>query len=93
MQNMFIDRVVDYLVEQNFIKPDDKDVAAHMVREKFRDRESIGWHVSDVIDRAEQIGVELTETEARDILFTAIQRHDATVGLNWDVLDVHIEQR
>jgi hypothetical protein len=92
MNNLITENVVNYLDEMGFIK-DQVDLAKHMINEKFRDVEYIGWTVGDVLDRAKYLGIELTKEEARDILYTAVQKHEATVGLNWDVLDVHIEQR
>lgn len=78
--------------DQPFVR-DEVALAKHMVQERFRNHDFVSWSVQDVLDRAEELGVELTKTEARDILSTIIYRHDANIGINWDVIDVHITQR
>jgi hypothetical protein len=52
---------------------------------------AIRWTSEDVADRARERGTDLTEEEAQEVLATAIGRHDASVGINWDVLDAHID--
>ena len=52
---------------------------------------NIIWSVEDVIQRAKQENINLTETQALEILEDAKDNHDATIGINWDVLDYHIE--
>lgn len=92
MQNMFIEKVVDYLNEQGFVK-EDVDLAKHMVQEKFRDQNFIIWNIDDVKVQALNHEIKLTDEEARDILDTTIHRFDANIGISWDVIDVHITQR
>ena len=43
---------------------------------------AIYWSVEDVIS----IRPDLTQTQAAEVLQTAKQTHDATIGINWDVL-------
>jgi len=33
----------------------------------------------------------LTDDECRDILYRLLHKHDATIGVSWDVIDAHIE--
>jgi len=51
------------------------------------------WHIDDVISRAgdtypDQV---VSKEEAQEILRTMDQRHDASQGITWDVMDVWIE--
>ena len=63
------------------------------LEEYWEDKIAVIWGVEDVQDLAENEGIELTKEEARDILRTALRRHDASIGINWTVLEVHITQR
>jgi hypothetical protein len=51
----------------------------------------IRWSTDDVLMKAEELDIELTEEQA-DIILGNIERyHDANVGINWDVIAYHIE--
>ena len=59
------------------------------------------WNIEDVHETARQMSsglIEdpdespLTDDEAREILATADRRHDASIGINWDVLGTHIDE-
>jgi len=54
---------------------------------------TIKWGIDDVQDRAKE-GYEwddMSDEVARDILETMKRRHDCAYGINWDVIDVYIE--
>jgi hypothetical protein len=51
----------------------------------------IKWSTEDVLAMAESMDVELTETQADQILDNLLKYHDANVGINWDVINFHIE--
>jgi phosphoenolpyruvate carboxylase len=40
------------------------------------------WHIDDV----REVRPDLTDDEAREVLAQAKKAHDATIGINWDVL-------
>ena len=50
----------------------------------------ITWCTEDVLHEAEELGVELTEDEANDVLIRMEEKHDAIIGISWDVMDVYI---
>jgi len=52
---------------------------------------AIKWHIDDVQHQAKEMGYTLTDDMAREILSIAKRRHDANIGINWGVLDAHIE--
>lgn len=45
----------------------------------------ITWHISDV----QEIRPDLTDEQAREVLFAAKRNHDANEGINWEVLRTH----
>lgn len=48
---------------------------------------AVWWHVDDVMGLDDS----LSEEKAREVLELAYRRHDAEIGINWDVLRVHID--
>jgi hypothetical protein len=51
----------------------------------------IKWCTDDVIFQADNMDIELTEEQADDILDDLAHYHDASIGINWDVISFHIE--
>ena len=49
------------------------------------------WCVEDVLMRAEEQGIPLTKDEARTILARMDHKHDACIGISWDVIDCYID--
>ena len=52
---------------------------------------TITWHVDDVIDRANDTNHTLTRAQAQRVLVNIGHYHDANSGINWAVIDTHIE--
>lgn len=50
---------------------------------KLPDKIAITWCIEDVKEIAE----DLTDDECREVLQLAENKHDATIGINWDVLE------
>lgn len=50
------------------------------------------WQAGDVISRAEERGITLTETEANWVLDEMDHRQDASIGINWDTMDFYIDE-
>ena len=51
----------------------------------------IGWSTEDVLLRAKDNDVKLTEDEANSILLEMQRDYDADVGINWETIDDYIE--
>lgn len=49
---------------------------------------SINWHVDDVLSVDET----LTQSEARQVLYLLKHNHDASIGINWNVIQDVINQ-
>jgi hypothetical protein len=45
----------------------------------------ISWHIDDVAE----IRPDLTADQSREVLQKALSRHDAGIGITWDVLEIH----
>ena len=51
----------------------------------------IRWSTEDVLMQADNMNIELTEEQADDILDNMLHHHDACVGINWEVIEFHID--
>jgi hypothetical protein len=51
----------------------------------------IGWSTEDVLQRAKDNDVKLTEDEANSILLEMQRDYDADVGINWETIDDYID--
>ena len=53
----------------------------------------VSWHVDDVFSVIEDRfdSIEFSKEEAVEVLDNMKRSHDATIGINWDVIEVHIE--
>ena len=51
----------------------------------------VTWGIEDVIEQAKRDGKKISENEACNVLETAIRKHDANDGINWQVLSAHID--
>lgn len=51
------------------------------------------WHIDDVAQRARETDCQrITPDQCREVLRRVEKNHDCEVGVNWDVLDAHIEE-
>ena len=48
---------------------------------------SITWHIEDIKSQDSS----LTDNQAREILHELKDRHDANIGINWEVIDIYID--
>lgn len=51
---------------------------------------SIKWSYEDIIERAHDNDFFLTTEQAKEVLKTVIHEHDASIGINWEVIDYWI---
>ena len=49
------------------------------------------WSVNDIVDYAEERDIKCSETQAKSILSKVNDKHDANIGINWDVINEHID--
>jgi hypothetical protein len=49
------------------------------------------WGLDDVLERAKERDINLSKQQAREILHRVDHHKDASIGINWDVLDVHTD--
>ena len=49
------------------------------------------WDASDIESVAEDMEVELTEDQILEVMEIIARRHDANIGINWDVIGSAID--
>mgnify|MGYP003345091425 FL=1 len=49
------------------------------------------WDASDIESVAENMEVELTEDQILEVMEIIARRHDANIGINWDVIGSAID--
>jgi len=77
------------------MKTNKPNLVEHFTKELNQDQKgnsiSIIWTKDDVITKANDDGIVLTDSQARDILLQVEHYHDASIGINWDVIGCHID--
>jgi hypothetical protein len=56
-------------------------------KKKTADEIAIVWHIDDV----KEVRPDLTDEQCRAVLRQADERHDATIGINWEVLEINAD--
>jgi len=51
---------------------------------------NINWCIEDVLETAKNEHIKLTRKQAGEVLDKCLADHDATIGVNWDVISYHI---
>jgi hypothetical protein len=52
---------------------------------------SIKWCDQDIYATAEEMGVEINKFQVSEVLQMLRRKHDATIGINWDVIKFWID--
>lgn len=71
------------------IAPEEDGMSANY-EETLPDEIAIKWHIEDV--QGMEGYEDLKDDEARQVLYLAQRNHDATIGINWDVLEIWADQ-
>ena len=89
MHEHHIEDMIEALTENGVIEDskEAKEQAKEVLDCYWTDRIAVVWHVCDIVDRAEEIGEDITENQALNVLEWLLQEHDANDGINWDVID------
>ena len=49
------------------------------------------WNDADILMRAKDMGYNLTDKQVQEIMYNMKENFDANEGINWIVIDFHIE--
>jgi len=73
--------VVEFDLPEGQAIPDPRDI----VRLTDPDWHADWWHISDI---QENSSIDITDEEAREVLYTMAKYSDCNVGINWDSISV-----
>ena len=73
------------LVEDGIITHEQRDAAVASLAWYWSDKIAVSWSVTDIMD----CDPELSEAQAYMVL-EKLSRHDAAIGINWDVIKATI---
>jgi ABC-type Zn uptake system ZnuABC Zn-binding protein ZnuA len=51
----------------------------------------IEWGVEDVYEKGKEKDLQISEEDARELLSDMAHKHDASIGINWDVIDAYLD--
>lgn len=85
-----IREMVSQLVKDNVIPEADTNKAIDSLKKHWEDKIALIWCVEDVIDRAAENGITISNERAAEILAEVYHRHDCNNGVSWDTLDCYI---
>ena len=57
----------------------------------MKEKIKIVWHVDDILNRAKGKRIDLSKDKALTILHDLKDNHDASIGINWEVIDCSLE--
>ena len=52
----------------------------------------IFWHISDIFNQAKERNIRISLEDARNMLQEIKDNHDATIGINWNVIDTYLDE-
>ena len=86
-----INKMVNDMIEAGLITKKQSKAAYESIEKSWEDKIAAVWTVDDVLGRADEIEYELTKEQAISVLEDTLEYHDSSYGINWDIIDKHIE--
>lgn len=86
-----IENQINALKDAGLLKEKDKAKAMTVLKEAWKNKIAVVWTTEDVLHRAKEIGKDITEEKAAEILYLALDKHDAEMGIAWETFDYYIE--
>lgn len=93
MYDHHIQSMANSVIRAGLVPEEKKQELVQALKEEWKDKIAPSWSVEDVHYRAEEMGEDLTQEEALDILFEVDRRWDANVGICWDIFDIFIQDK
>ncbi len=61
----------------------------------FKDDDEVAyviWNREDVLDRAQELGIEITDDAADALLEKMHMKGDASIGMTWDTIEFYLQE-
>ena len=82
--------MAERLIEKGLNGPSQREEIVAALQECWIDKIADIWDIHDVQQQADEMSIELTDDESREVLQRVLHDHDATIGINWDTIDMAI---
>ena len=77
------------------MKLDKDEPKKYLYLDDDQDSFTIKWCIEDIKvslkDRNKELNPPLTDEDCREILNNMKSNHDATIGINWEVIDIYVD--
>lgn len=90
MYNHNFTNMVESLVLSGIVSPENSKKAIEKLKEYWKDKIALVWSTEYVINRAKEIGVTISEDDAKNVLQQVLDNHDRNYGVTWEILDNYI---
>lgn len=86
IRQMAVHLVNDGLVELTLF-----DDAVESMQKEWLDKMAVSWGAEDIQSVARNKGFSLTSEQIGEVLDHLLHKHDASIGINWDVIDATLD--
>lgn len=93
MHNHHIEEMVDAVVESFINKGMLRKTVTSVLKDYWDDKIALVWDTDDVKTIAKENGRRLNKEQAKEVLASVLDNHDAAVGVNWDVLYYNLPEK
>jgi len=91
MFQFHIEDMVEELIKDGVCSEDQRDQATKSIQKHWNETIAINWNVEDVLSCAKENYIDITNEQALEVLQSVFENHDASVGVNWDVILCRLE--
>ena len=70
-----------------------KETIEHL-RRSYKENQHIAvaiWCIEDVMERAKERGIKITEEQAEELIDRVDRKQDASIGISWDTIDCYLD--
>ena len=96
MYQHHIDGMTDLIVKRFYSQFERNTEIGKVVQDALKDywtdRVAVVWQSDDILEKAEELGIQLTKQQVRDILQVLIDKHDCEHGITWDTIEYAVEE-
>lgn len=92
MYNFHIEEMISKLIGKNIIQEINQQEAIETLQNYWDGKIAIVWSAQDIMNRAEDNDIDITEEQAKDILNSILEKHDCEQGITWDTIDLAIQE-
>ena len=90
MFNYQINAIVNKMIVDGIIAPNNTENAFISIKEYFSDKIAMTWTAEDILTRAGEINIDITDEQAVEILSSLQDNFNTNIRINWNIIDDYI---